>query len=55
MSDLVPPLASDDLPPEWQEKDAIESYYAAIAAIGELVRNGAPIPSTGYFGTARPR
>ena len=35
-----PYVAADD----WLEQDAIGSYYAAIAAIGERVRAGAPVP-----------
>jgi hypothetical protein len=37
-------IVTDDLPPNWQEIDALESYHAAIAAIGERVRNGMPVP-----------
>jgi len=36
--------APDDLPPNWQEIDALGSYHAAIAAIGEAVKAGAPVP-----------
>jgi hypothetical protein len=43
----------DDLPPDWREQDSILSYYAAIDEIRRRVEAGAPIPSTGYFGTAR--
>ena len=39
------PLPPDaELPPNWQEIDAFESYNAAIAAIGERVRAGEPVP-----------
>jgi hypothetical protein len=30
--------------------DAVGSYYAAIAAIGERVKAGEPLPGSGYFG-----
>lgn len=29
--------------------DATGSYYAAIAAIGERVKSGEPLPESGYF------
>lgn len=37
--------------PYGAEADAIGSYYDAIAAIGERVKAGEPVPTTGYFGS----
>lgn len=38
------PSPPRDLPPNWQELDAIGSYYEAISAIGERVRAGEAVP-----------
>lgn len=32
------------LPPDWREQDSIGSYNVAVAAIGERVRAGEPVP-----------
>ena len=43
-SDLRALEAHDELPPDWQQQDSIGSYNVAVAAIGEQVRAGAPVP-----------
>lgn len=42
MSDA--PRRMDDLPEDWEQQDAIGSYYVAVAAIGERVKAGEPVP-----------
>lgn len=45
----------EPLPDDWMERDSAASFTEAIRAIGERVKAGAPVPTTGYFASTRRR
>jgi hypothetical protein len=45
-TDAAPDDPRDGMPPDWRERDAIESYNVAVRAIGEQVKAGAPTPAS---------